>query len=171
MRSPQQPKRVPRATRRRPLTSIPRSLSKRLTAPTPLPGLADLLFEGGDTETARAVLAQLPADKQDGPAVAAVRAKIKLAEEAAALGNPAEFEARLAKNPNDHEARFDLAVIQNGQGKRAEAADNLLAIFKADRTWRDDAARQQLLQFFDAWGATDAATLSSRRKLSSILFS
>ena len=96
--------------------------------------------------------AGLPADKQDGPAVAAVRAKIKLAEEAAALGNPAEFEARLAKDPKDHQARFDLAVIQNAQGKRAEAADNLLAIVKADRTWRDDAARQQLLQFFDAWG-------------------
>jgi putative thioredoxin len=134
-------------------------------------GLADLLFESGDAGTARDVLARLPEDKQDGPAVAAVRAKIKLAEEAAALGNPAEFEARLAKDPNDHEARFDLAVIQNAQGTRAEAADNLLAIFKADRNWREDAARQQLLQFFDAWGATDETTLSSRRKLSSILFS
>ena len=134
-------------------------------------GLADLLFEGGDTATALTVLAQLPADKQDGPAVVAVRAKIKLAEEAVVLGSPAEFEARLAKDPSDHEARFDLAVIQNAQGKRAEAADNLLAIFKADRTWRDDAARQQLLQFFDAWGATDPETLASRRKLSSILFS
>ena len=134
-------------------------------------GLADLLFESGDAETARGVLGRVPADKQDSPAVAAVRAKIKLAEDAAALGNPAEFEARLAKDPNDHEARFDLAVIQNAQGKRAEAADNLLAIFKADRTWREDAARQQLLQFFDAWGATDEVTLASRRKLSSLLFS
>jgi putative thioredoxin len=134
-------------------------------------GLADLLFERGDAGTARAVLDRLPADKRDGPAVAAMRAKMRLAEEAATLGNPAEFEARLAKDPNDHQARFDLAVIQNAQGKRAEAADNLLAIFKADRTWRDDAARQQLLQFFDAWGPTDETTLSSRRKLSSILFS
>jgi len=134
-------------------------------------GLADLLFEGGDVETARAVLGRVPADKQDNPAVAAVRAKMKLAEDAAALGNPAEFEARLAKNPDDHEARFDLAVIQNAQGKRAEAADNLLAIVKADRTWREDAARQQLLQFFDAWGPADEATLASRRKLSSVLFS
>lgn len=134
-------------------------------------GLADLLFESGDAETARGVLGRVPADKQDHPAVAAVRAKIKLAEDAAALGNPAEFEARLAKDPNDHEARFDLAVIQNAQDKRAEAADNLLAIVKADRTWREDAARQQLLQFFDAWGAGDEVTLASRRKLSSILFS
>ena len=93
------------------------------------------------------------------PAIAAVRARIKLAEDAAALGNPAEFEARLAKDPNDHQARFDLAVIQNALGKKSEAADNLLAIVKADRNWRDGAARQQLLQFFEAWGMTDEATL------------
>ena len=134
-------------------------------------GLADILFEAGDVEAARAVLAEVPEDKQGNPAIAAVRARIKLAEDAAALGNPAEFEARLAKDPNDHQARFDLAVIQNALGKKSEAADNLLAIVKADRNWRDGAARQQLLQFFEAWGMTDEATLSSRRKLSTILFS
>jgi putative thioredoxin len=134
-------------------------------------GLADLLFEAGDQQAASAVLSRVPADKQDAPAFAAVRAKMKLAEEAAALGNPAELEARLASNPKDHQARFDLAIIQNALGKRDEAADNLLAIFKADRNWKDDAARQQLLKFFEAWGMTDPATLSSRRKLSSILFS
>lgn len=132
---------------------------------------ADLLFEAGDQETARAMLGRVPADKQDAPAVVAVRAKIKLAEEAAALGNPAELEARLARDPKDYQARFDLAVIQNALGKRMEAADNLLAIVKADRNWQDDAARQQLLKFFDAWGMADEATLASRRKLSSILFS
>jgi putative thioredoxin len=134
-------------------------------------GLADLLFEAGDQEAARAMLGRIAADKEDAPAVAAVRAKIKLAEEAAALGNPAELEARLAESPGDHQARFDLAVIQNALGKRTEAADNLLAIIRADRNWKDDAARQQLLKFFDAWGMTDEATLASRRKLSSILFS
>src|SRR5262245_17087719 len=95
-------------------------------------GLADLLFESGDQETALAVLGRIPADKQDAPAVAAVRAKVKLAEEAAALGDPAELEARLARDPKDHQARFDLAAIQNALGKRDEAADNLLAIVKAD---------------------------------------
>jgi putative thioredoxin len=133
--------------------------------------LADLLFEAGDQDTARAVLGRIPADKESLPAVVAVRARMKLAEEAAALGNPAELEARLARNPKDHEARFDLAAIQNALGKRSEAADSLLAIVKADRTWKDDGARQQLLKFFDAWGPTDEATLSARRKLSSILFS
>jgi putative thioredoxin len=134
-------------------------------------GLADLLFEAGDEETARAVLGRIAADKESLPAVAAVRAKMKLAEEAAALGNPVELEARLARDPKDHQARFDLAAIQNALGKRTEAADNLLHIVKADRGWNDDGARQQLLKFFDAWGATDEATLAARRKLSSILFS
>ena len=62
-------------------------------------------------------------------------------------------------------------MIQNAQGKRQEAADNLLAIVKADRSWNEDGARSQLLKFFEAWGMTDEVTLSTRRKLSSVLFS
>jgi len=93
-----------------------------------------------------------------------------LAAQAASLGNPAEFERRLAENPKDHEARFDLAMIQNALGEREKAADNLLAIIKADRSWKDDGARSQLLQLFEAWGMADEATLSARRKLSSLLF-
>ena len=62
-------------------------------------------------------------------------------------------------------------MVQNAQGKRQEAADNLLAIVKADRTWNEDGARAQLLKFFEAWGMADEATLSARRKLSSLLFS
>ncbi|TIP33545.1 MAG: tetratricopeptide repeat protein, partial [Mesorhizobium sp.] len=69
------------------------------------------------------------------------------------------------------EARFDLAMIQNARGDRNAAADNLLAIVKADRSWNDDGARAQLLKLFEAWGMTDEATLAARRKLSSLLFS
>ena len=134
-------------------------------------GLGELLFEAGDAEGAEAVLARAPEAKKDAPALAALRAKMALAAEAAALGNPAEFERRLAADPGDHQARFDLAMIQNGRGERMQAADNLLAIIKADRTWNDDGARAQLLTFFEAWGMTDEATLSARRKLSSLLFS
>ena len=134
-------------------------------------GLGEILFDAGDTEGAEAVLAKAPEDKKDAPALAALRAKMALAAQAAALGNPAEFERRLAADPGDHQARFDLAMIQNGRGERMQAADNLLAIIKADRTWNDDGARAQLLTFFEAWGMTDEATLSARRKLSSLLFS
>jgi putative thioredoxin len=134
-------------------------------------GLAGLLFEADDLAGAEALLARVPADKQQAAAIASIKAKIKLASEAASLGDPAALERRLAENPGDHQARFDLAMIQNGQGKRQEAADNLLAIVKADRTWNDDGARAQLLKLFEAWGMTDEATLSARRKLSSLLFS
>ena len=134
-------------------------------------GLAELLFEAGDAEGAAAVLQRVPETKKDSPALAALRARMALAEQQASLGDPAELEARLASNPKDHQARFDLAMIQNARGERDKAADSLLAIVKADRGWNDDGARNQLLQFFEAWGMTDDATLSARRKLSSLLFS
>ncbi|HEY6633107.1 MAG TPA: thioredoxin [Rhizobiaceae bacterium] len=134
-------------------------------------GLADLLFEAGDKAGAEELLARVPADKQGVAAIAAIRSKLDLAAEAAGLGDPAALERRLADNPGDHQARFDLAMIQNAQGKREEAADNLLAIVRADRTWNDDGARAQLLKLFEAWGMTDEATLSARRRLSSLLFS
>jgi putative thioredoxin len=120
---------------------------------------------------ADAVLERAPEDKRDAPELAALRAKMALAAQAANLGNPAELERRLEQNPKDHQARFDLAMIQNAKGERDKAADSLLAIVKADRTWNDDGARAQLLQFFEAWGMADEATLSARRKLSSVLFS
>jgi len=136
-----------------------------------LGGLADILFEAGQAEQAREVLDRVPEESRNHPAVAAVEAKIALAEQVAALGDPAELEQRLAADPKDHQARFDLAMIQNARGEREAATDNLLAIVKADREWKDDGARAQLLQFFEAWGPTDDATLSARRRLSSLLFS
>jgi putative thioredoxin len=136
-----------------------------------LAGLADLLFEAGETDKASDLLAGVPADKAEQAAVAAVRAKIAMAEQVKEIGDPAELKRRLAADPKDHQARFDLAMIQNAMGKRDEAADNLLAIIKADRSWKDDGARAQLLQFFEAWGMADEATLAARRKLSSLLFS
>jgi putative thioredoxin len=134
-------------------------------------GLAGILFDQGELEGAGELLAGIPEGAKEVPALAAVRAKLALAREAAKLGDPAALERRLAENSKDHEARFDLAMIQNVQGKRGEAADNLLAIIKADRAWREDGARAQLLKFFEAWGPTDEATLSARRRLSSLLFS
>jgi putative thioredoxin len=134
-------------------------------------GLAGILFEQGELDAAGELIDSIPEGAKEVPALAAVRAKLALARDAAKLGDPAALERRLGENPKDHEARFDLAMIQNVQGKRGEAADNLLAIIKADRTWREDGARQQLLKFFEAWGPTDEATLSARRRLSSLLFS
>ena len=103
-------------------------------------------------------------------AVAAARAALELAEQAKTLGPLAELEQKVAANPLDHQARFDLALALNGKGQRADALEHLIAIVKRDRKWNDDGARKQLVQFFDAWGPTDEATIDGRKRLSSILF-
>jgi putative thioredoxin len=137
---------------------------------TALAGLASCLLELGEVEQARAMLAKvLPADRENA-SVRAAEAKITLAEQVAKLGDPVALQTRLQADPADHQARYDLAMILNAKGQRHEAADHLLAIMKADRAWNDDGARKQLLQFFDAWGPTDEASVTARRKLSSLLF-
>ena len=136
-----------------------------------LAGLARAYLKTGAIEQAKQTLALIPEAKHGDTAVAAARAAIELAEQAASLGPIPELEQKVAANPLDHQARFDLATGLNAHGKRAEAADHLLAIVKRDRKWNDDAARKQLVQFFEAWGPADEATLDGRKKLSSILFS
>jgi putative thioredoxin len=133
--------------------------------------LATLLLDAGQKDDALSVLEQVPADKAGHADMLAIKARLDLDAQVAGLGDPAALERRLAADPADHEARFDLALIQNARGDRAAATDSLLAIVKADREWREDGARAQLLKFFEAWGMTDPATLSARRRLSSVLFS
>ena len=94
-----------------------------------------------------------------------------LAGQAAAVGDASELMRKIAANPGDHQARFDFAILLNAEGRREEAAAELIEIIKADRAWNDDGARKHLLKFFDAWGAVDPATISARRNLSALLFS
>ena len=103
-------------------------------------------------------------------AVAAARAALEVAEQAKSVGPIDELEKKVAANPLDHQARFDLAAALNAKGKRAEAAEHLIAIVKRDRKWNEDGARKQLVQFFEAWGPTDPATVEGRKRLSSVLF-
>jgi putative thioredoxin len=137
--------------------------------PRALGGLAQALVALGDTEATRELLDSAPAGNHT--AIRAARAALELAEQASNVGDLAGLEAALAKNPGDHQARFDLAVALNANGRRNEAATRLLEIIKADRNWNDDGARKQLVQFFEAWGPMDPATLAARRKLSTLLFS
>src|SRR5581483_4919944 len=108
--------------------------------------------------------------KRSDAAVSAVQAAIDLAEQAQSLGPIGELEQKVAANPLDHQARFDLATALNAAGQRKEATDQLLAIVKRDRKWNEDGARKQLVQFFEAWGGADEATVNGRKKLSSVLF-
>ena len=135
-----------------------------------LAGLARCYVETGALDQARQTLALVPEAKHGEASVAAARAALELAEQAKTLGPLAELEQKVAANPLDHQARFDLALALNSGGRRLEALEQLIAIVKRDRKWNDDGARKQLVQFFDAWGPTDEATIEGRRRLSSILF-
>ncbi len=134
-------------------------------------GLARALVALGDLEQARAVLDQAPAGADKNAAIAAARAALEVAEQAASVGDLAPLMARVEADPADHAARIELAIGLNGRGDRRAAADQLLEAIRRDRAWNEEAARKQLLQFFEAWGMADPETLGARRRLSGILFS
>jgi len=135
-------------------------------------GLIRALMALGQEEQARAALKQVPAKLAEHAEIAGARSALALAEEGRkAQSQLQSFQARLAADPADHQARYDLATALNAAGEREQAADALLEIIRRNRGWNDEAARLQLLKFFEAWGFDDPATMAARRKLSSILFS
>ncbi len=135
-----------------------------------LAGLSRSYLQTGAIEQAKQTLAMVPEAKRGDAAVAAARAALEVAEQAASVGPIAELEQKVAANPLDHQARFDLAVALNSKSKRKDAVDHLIEIVRRDRKWNDDGARKQLVQFFEAWGPTDEATVEGRKRLSSVLF-
>ncbi len=147
------------------------ALSVDATNIAALAGLAKCYVSTGAVEQAKQTLAMVPESKRNDAAVKAVQAAIDLAEQAKSLGPIAELEQKVAANPLDHQARFDLATALNAGGKRSEATAQLLEIVRRDRKWNDDGARKQLVQFFEAWGGADEATVEGRKRLSTILFS
>jgi putative thioredoxin len=137
-----------------------------------LVGLASCQMAMNDLDAARRTLAAVPEKEAGAPEVVTLRAKLDLAAQTGGnLGDPAALEARIAANPKDYQARFDLALIENARGNREGAVDSLLEIVRRERSWNEEKARKQLVTFFEAWGPTDEATLSGRRRLSSVLFS
>jgi putative thioredoxin len=135
-----------------------------------LGGLIQSSVAMGELASAETLLKQAPPGSEGDPSIAAARAALENAVRAASVGDVAELARRVASEPNDHQARFDFAIALNARGQRNEAADALLAIMKSDRGWSDGSAHKQLLQFFEAWGNMDPATIAARRKLSALLF-
>jgi len=136
-----------------------------------LAGLAKCYIAADAIDQAKQTLEMVPEAKRNDAAVTAVQAAIDLADQAKSVGPVVELEQKVAANPLDHQARFDLATALNAMGKRREATDHLLEIVKLDRKWNDDGARKQLVQLFEAWGGADEATVEGRKRLSTILFS
>ncbi|UKK82803.1 tetratricopeptide repeat protein [Sphingopyxis sp. BSN-002] len=133
-------------------------------------GLVRALVLAGDVEAAQAALDAVPADIAGDPAIAQAKSALALAADAPDLSELAGYEAAVVGNPEDHQARFDLAAAQIGAGQRDAAADNLLHIVAADREWNDGAARAKLLSLFEAVGLEDPWVAMQRRRLSLILF-
>ena len=135
-----------------------------------LAGLGQCYLAVGETERAQALVDAVPeAERGKGP-VGALAKAIDLERQAGDLGEAAELEAAVAANPDDHQARCDLATALSAKGRREEAVEHLIHIVRTDREWNEDGARRQLVDLFEAWGHKDPATLKGRRALSSILF-
>ncbi|MFZ0098915.1 MAG: tetratricopeptide repeat protein, partial [Gemmobacter sp.] len=133
-------------------------------------GLVRSHLAAGNLEQAEAFLSAVPARIATAKEVEAARAQIELAKQAANAGPEADLRAAVAANPDNHQARFDLAVALNAAGKVDEAVDELLELFRRDREWNDGAARAQLFTIFDALKPQDPTVLRGRRKLSSMIF-
>jgi putative thioredoxin len=134
-------------------------------------GMVRCLIAMKDLGRARQMLDQAPAAIAKDKELAAVRSAIEVSEQAEKAGPVAGLMEKVARDKNDHQARFDLAMALYASGQRAAAVDELMEIVRRDRDWNEQTARKQLVKLFDAFGPTDPLTLQSRRRLSSILFS
>jgi len=134
-------------------------------------GLAGIYMSADEADQAKTILDLLPEDKRNGDTYTAIVNALRLKEEAAGLSEASALEAAIAADPDNHQARFDLAIVLNAEGKKVEAAEALVAIIKKSRDWNEDGARKKLLELFEAWGPKDPATLKGRRLLSTALFS
>ena len=135
-------------------------------------GLSRAMIDRGEFDQAREVLARATGDLARHAEVAAARSALDLAEQGQkAMGESGKLRERLVQDPDDHAARLELATALFGAGQREEAIDELLTLYKRDREWDEQAARKQLVKFFEVMGPTDPLTLSARRRLSALMFS
>jgi putative thioredoxin len=135
-------------------------------------GLARAMIARGEFDNAREVLGRATKEMAKHAEIVAAHSALELAEQAQkAQGSLGKLQARLEADADDHEARFELATALFGSGEREAAIDELLTLFKRDRNWDEQAARKQLVKFFEVMGPTDPLTLTARRRLSSLMFS
>jgi putative thioredoxin len=133
-------------------------------------GLSRAYLALGETARAREILALVPKEKANDAAILAALAQIDLAEASADAGEVGELEARIAADPDDHQARYDLAMALIGKGEAGAAIDALLELFRRDREWNEGAAKTQLFKLFDSLGPKSEAAQKGRRRLSSMIF-
>jgi putative thioredoxin len=140
--------------------------------PLAVAGLARAYLKGGDLERARTTLQMVSQEGAQDEAIRAVEAELKLKEAPPPeSGATAALRSRLAADPKDHQARYDLAMALEAGGDRDGALAELLELVRLDRKWNEEAGRKQLVTLFEAMGPADPRTIEARRKLSGLLFS
>ena len=133
-------------------------------------GLVRATIALGELDRAADLLAAVPASMATAKEVDAARAQLELTRQAANAGPEPELRAAVDAAPDDHQARFDLALALHAGGKIEEAVDQLLELFRRDRDWNEGAARSQLFIIFDALKPNDPIVTKGRRRLSSMIF-
>lgn len=137
---------------------------------TAMAGYLRLLIQAGQTEQAKEILTGLPAHLTKNSEIVAVKTALELAHQATQSGPAAELRRAVAQNPDDHQARYDLALAYYADGEREASVEELLELFRRDRTWNDEAARKQLVKMFEAFGFMDPLSKEGRKRLSSMMF-
>ena len=133
-------------------------------------GLVRCYIALNELDQAEAILNGTPAAISSKPEVEAARAQLGLARQAANAGPVDQLRAKVARDPADPQARFDLATALHAAGEVQGAVDELLDLFRRDREWNDGAAKKQLFTIFDALPPKDPIVLTGRRRLSSMIF-
>jgi len=133
-------------------------------------GMAQVQIAAGDLDQAEAILNGVPAEISDKPEIEAAQAQLALARQAERTRPVSELRAKLEAEPDNHQARFDLATALYAGGQAQEAVDELLELFRRDREWNDGAAKAQLITIFESLKPNDPVLLSGRRRLSSMIF-
>jgi putative thioredoxin len=146
-------------------------LGEEPETPAAFAGLVRALLAKGAVEEAESVLKQVPAALANNADIAQAKSALDLALQARNAGPIGPLTEAVARNPADHQARYDLAMALYAAGRQQEAIDHLIESVKRDRAWNEEQARKQLVKFFEALGPMDPVTVAGRRRLSSILFS
>ncbi|MAS82994.1 MAG: thioredoxin [Legionellales bacterium] len=134
-------------------------------------GLARCRIETGDLESTRELVDALSDEERNDEVFVSILSALELADKAATVGDRKLLQTAIELNPKDHETRYKLALALYANGEVEESIEALLEIIRQNRTWNEDAARIELLKFFEVLGPTNPATVEGRRKLSTILFS
>jgi putative thioredoxin len=137
--------------------------------PKAIAGYLRGLIANGQSGDAAQIVAQLPAELLRDPDIAAAKTKLELSQESA--GPVSELRAKVEAEPDNHQARYDLANALYAADQAEAAVEELLEVFRRDRSWNEDAARQRLLKIFEALGPGHPAAVNGRRRLSALVFS